>query len=187
MAQDTDEIVVAQDGRIMVAPVGTAAPADVAAAFAAEWVDLGYANENGVRFQNSVTKTEIPVWQLFYAAREMVTARTAQLIFGLRQWNLASIPLAFGGGAITEPAAGVFKYEPPDAGAVDERAMAIEWEDGAKKYRLIVPKGSVSEGVETNLTRSAAADLPITFKVLGSDAAKPFYLLTNDPAFDAGA
>ncbi len=61
----------------------------------------------------------------------------------------------------------------------------IEWQDGTKIYRFVVPRGIVTDAVETNFRRGAAADLPITFGVMSETGAQPFYMLTNDPAFAA--
>lgn len=184
MGKDTDEIIVGANGTIWTADVGTAAPADESAAPGAGWVDLGYASEDGVTPQDGKTLEVIRVWQLFHAARQLVTERDTQLAFVLRQWNKDTVVFAFGGGTITAPTVGHFKYTPPSPESIAEKALMIDWVDGTKKYRWVVPRGTVTEGIETNLVRTGPADLPITFGVLGSDGVDPWYLLTNDPAFD---
>jgi hypothetical protein len=185
MTKNVDEIVVGANGSLWVAPVGTAAPADEVAVPGAGWVDLGYASEDGVTITDSKTLEKIPVWQLFYAARRIVTERDLALGFVLRQWNAANLKLAFGGGEVTEPVAdsGSFKYTPPSPETIDERSLMLDWVDGTKHYRLVVVRGMVTDNVETNLVRTAAADLPITFGLNGDDAGDPWYLLTDDPAF----
>ena len=185
MTKNVDEIVVGANGSLWVAPVGTAAPADETAAPGVGWVDLGYASEDGVTVTDSKTLESIPVWQLFYPARRIVTERDLALSFVLRQWNGENVKLAFGGGEVTEPvpASGSYKYTPPDPEAIDERALMIDWADGTKHYRLVLTRGMVTENVETNLVRTAAADLPITFGLIGDDTGEPWYLLTDDPAF----
>lgn len=187
MAKDVDEIVVGANGTVWVAPVGTAAPADESAVPGAGWVDLGYTSEDGATVTDSKTLEVIPVWQLFYPARRMVTARDFTVGFALRQWNGDTVKLGFGGGEITEPTANHFKYTPPDPSEVDDRAFMLDWADDTKNYRLVVPRAVTGESVETNIVRSAAADLPITMGVIGSDGVTPWYLLTDDPAFDPGA
>lgn len=187
MPVDPDEIVVGATGRVLVAPVGTAAPADVAAAFGVAWKETGYINENGARFTDAKSINGVPVWQSMYDARRQVASRNSQVGFGMRQWNKENVKLAFGGGTVTEVSAGQFKYAPPAAQARDERAMALEWEDGAKKYRIIIPRGEITETNEIALQRTNAADLGVSFAVLASEAGDPWYLLTNDPAFDPAA
>lgn len=186
MAKDTDQIVVGANGTVRVAPTDTADPADVTAAWPAGWVDLGYMSEDGVTFTDAKTLEAIPVWQLLYPARRVVTERDATAAFVMRQWGPDNVELAFGGGEITVDVAGAFRYTPPPPETIDERRLGIEWLDGDKTFRLIMPKGIVTENVETNIVRTAAADLPITFGILGEDGVDPWYLLTDDPAFDPG-
>lgn len=184
MAKDVDQIVIGSDGTVWVAPVGTAAPVNPTAVPGAGWVDLGYTSEDGATLRDGKTLEAIRVWQLAHAARQVVTERKTSLEFVLRQWSVDTVKLAFGGGSFTEPAAGVFRYAPPAPETVDERALMLDWQDGAKNYRLIIVRGIVTENVETNLRRAAAGDLPITFSVLGADTGDPWYLLTDDPALD---
>jgi len=184
VAKDTDQIVVGANGTVRVAPVGTAAPADASDPFGAGWVDLGYTSEDGVTFTDSKTLEAIPVWQLFYPARRVVTERDFTMAFALRQFAGHQVEFAFGGGEVTEDDPGLFRYTPPSPEVIDERALSVEWLDGSKVYRIIMEKGMVTENVETKLARANAADLPITFGILGDDAiAAPWFLLTNDPSF----
>lgn len=189
MSKDVDEIVVGANGTVWVAPVGTAAPATEDEVPGAGWVDLGYTSEAGATFSDAKTLTTIPVWQLFHPARRIVTERDTNLSFVLRQWSRDTVPFAFGGGTISQPDAvgnpDGYKYVPPAPELIDERALILDWADGDKDYRLVIARGMVTEGVETNLVRTGPADLPITFGVNGSDGVDPWYLLTNDPAFAA--
>ncbi len=187
MAKSTSQITVGANGTVYVAPVGTAAPSDIAGTWAAAWVDLGYTNEDGVTFRDGKTVEPVSAWQLFYAARYIVTGRESSASFVLRQWSKDTVKLAFGGGTITTTAGppAHYLYTPPDPEDVDERAIGIEWIDGTKTYRLILPKVMVTETVETNLTKASASDLPITVGVMGVDGAAAWTLRTNDPAFAA--
>jgi hypothetical protein len=185
MPKSTSQITVGANGSIHVASAGTAAPSDIATPWAAGWVDLGYANNDGVKFTDAKTTERIDVWQLFYPARHIVTARDTKASFVLRQWSKDTVKLAFGGGTITTTAGppAHYLYLPPDPGSLDERAIGIEWIDGTKVYRLVLPRVLVTESVETNLVKTGAADLPITVGVMGVDGASPWSLRTNDPAF----
>lgn len=187
MAVDASQIVVGANGSVAVAPTGTAAPATATAALSAGFVELGYTNENGVTFRDAKTTQAIPAWQSFYPVRRIVTARDASVAFGLLQWNADTVPLAFGGGTVTEPdptgAPGQYRYEPPAEGTRDERMLVVSWTDDNKDYRLIIPAGEVSDAVETNVVRTDNSDLPINFAVNGTDGSSAWYLLTDDPAF----
>lgn len=177
---NADSIVVAANGTVYVAPVGSTQPTNPTSAPAAAWLDLGYVSEDGATFSESKDIEDVLAWQSFYPVRKLITGKEATLAFALREWDERSIPLAFGGGTISQPSAGVWRYEPPLPGTLDLRAMMIDWQDGSKNYRLIIPRGLVVEAVETNLTRSAAADLPITFSAIPSSTADDAYILLTD-------
>lgn len=183
MSRTTDDIVVGADGSIFVAPVGTAVPADTGTAFGAGWVELGYTDENGLKFTDGKTIVDIPVWQLFYPARKIITARDFTVDFALRQFDGPTVSLAFGGGTVASDGGGGFTYEPPDPSFIDERALACEWLDGDKIYRLFLPKGLVTSSVATEVVRTKASDLPITFGIIGQDGIAPWALDTNDASF----
>lgn len=183
--KDSDELVVGGNGSIYTAPLGSTIPASIDVALDGDWTDLGYVTEDGVTWVDGKSMESIRAWQSFYDLRRIVTSKEGSLAFGLMQWNPDTVKLAFGGGSIDTAGAG-YRYTPPDPSEVDERMMAVEWQDGDKDYRLIFPKGMVSENVETNIVRTAAGLLPITFALLGEDGVEPFILDTNDPAF-AGA
>jgi hypothetical protein len=187
VAIDVDEVVVGADGHIYVAPVGTTAPADIAAAWGAGWIDLGYATEDGVTFTESRTITDLMAWQSFYPVRRVVTAKNTTVAFVLQQWNEDTVKLAFGGGTVTTTAGppAHYLYTPPSAETIDERAVGVEWEDGTKIYRLIIPRAVVTDDVATQIVRADTAQLPITMGVIGEAGVSPWILRTNDPAWAA--
>lgn len=183
MGKDTSQIIVGANGTVRVAPVGTAEPADIDAAYGAGWVDLGFTSEDGVKFRDTKSVEAIPVWQLFYPARRVISERDFAVEFVLRQFSGNQVEFAFGGGTVSVDGAGKYRFTPPDPEVIDSRALAVDWLDGDYSFRLIVPNGMVSEDVETQLARATAADLPITFSVIGEDGVDPWYLLTDHPAF----
>ena len=183
--KNADAIVVGANGSIYAAPVGSAVPADVSAALDPEWVDLGYVTEDGVSWTDGKSIQSVRAWQSFYDIRRIIESREGSLGFGLMEWKGGNVQLAFGGGEVTETAldSGLYEYTPPDPANIDERALAVEWQDGAKNYRLICLKGMVSDNVETNIVRTGASVLPITFAFLGQDGVAVFRFQTDDPAF----
>jgi hypothetical protein len=184
MGNSADEIRVAGNGSVFVAEPGTTLPASISVALGAGFINTGYINDDGVTFLDGKTVEPINVWQSFYPPRQIVTEKEASAAFALMQWDLENLKLAYGGGDVVEDAPGEYSYHPPQPGEIDERIMVIEWVDGDYNYRLIIPNGMVSENVETELTKSAASELPITFAILGEDGVDPWYLQTDDPAFN---
>lgn len=184
MAADAGEVVVGSGGKVYIAPVGTTEPAGLEA-LSNTWKDLGYISEDGITASFGITVEDINAFQSLLPIRRVVTGRTADLSFVCRQWNADTFSLALGGGTFY-PSGANFVFEPPanDAGLA-EHAVIVDWSDGSKDYRLIVRKAAVTDAVETQIVRNAAADLPITLSIMGDENSAPWYLMTNDEAFDA--
>lgn len=177
-------ILVGAGGSVFVGPVGAVLPTDLATALDPSFADLGFISEDGITLSASTDVTDIAAFQSLLPVRKIVTGRNFDLSLTLREWQEQTLLLAFGGGEVSEPSAGIYRYDPPTAGdALYERAMVVEWRDGAKNYRLVINRGTVSEAVETSITRTSAADLPITFSVLDDDG-ETYYLLSDDPALE---
>lgn len=188
---NADQIVVAGNGQVYVGPKNdTGLPTaieDISTLGVADnFAQLGFVSENGATFTDSKNIEDIPVWQSFYPARRVVTGKDCTVAFALREWHRGTVSLAFGGGEFTVAGTGV-KYAPPGPEEVDERSMVIAWQDGVRNYALVIPKGMVTEAVETNLTRASAADLPITFGATPNAGTDAWYLLTDDAAFASGS
>lgn len=182
---NAENILVGSGGRVLVTSVmNTTLPTNIATALDNNFIDLGFISEDGISFETSVDVADISAFQSLLPVRKVVTGRAVSLSFTVREWSESAILLAFGGGEINETS-GVFTYTPPAAAdALYETRMVVEWSDGDKDYRLVIPRGVVTDGVSTSITRGAAADLPITYSVLATDeSSDPFYLITNDPAF----
>ncbi|MGE3835245.1 MAG: hypothetical protein AB7H43_10710 [Acidimicrobiia bacterium] len=182
MAVDVDEVVIAGNGQVYVAPLGTAGPTNIATALNAAFVELGYVSEEGVKLSPGMETKAIMAWQAFYGIRRIVTGRSLSAAMTLLQWSDVSIKLAFGGGSIAT-ASGVHTYTPPDPEDIDYRAMVLAWQDGVKSYRLHLPRVMVTEVGDINLTRADAAGLAMTFSVDAVDGAQPLVLITDDAAF----
>jgi hypothetical protein len=181
MAETSSEILVGAEGTIHVAPLTATLPDDPTESYGTGWVELGLATDAGVKVHDGKTIVPIKSWQKFYPTRRIVSEKDFTVAFVLQQFNADTVPLAFGGGAVVT-AAGVYKYTPPDPGTIDERALGIDWHDGDRNYRLVVPRGIVQDAVDTELMRTKEAELPIVFGVTVADDGIPWFLLTDDPA-----
>lgn len=187
---DSNELVVAGTGQIYVAPVGTALPTTPTASLNAAFFGLGYTTEDGVTFTGTPTITDFNAWQSQQAVRRERVGQEIQAAFQLEQWNEQSVPLAFGGGSVTNPSGSIYRYVFPEAGAaLDERAMVIDVQDGTRHIRFVIARGNVTDSVETQFRRTELAVLPITFKALqptdGSDTCA--VLFDDAAAFAAGS
>jgi len=183
-SSDDTEIVVAASGTVWVALPGTTRPTDPTSVPPAGWVDLGYVSEDGATLSDAKSVEDIRSWQSFYPTRKIIAEKTVAATFTLLQWNETNIILAFGGGEVSNITTGVWRFIPadPDAGT-DERSIMLDWVDGSRNFRLIIPRCLVVDTVETTLQRTAAAELQLTFHTTPRDDEDPFILLTDDPAF----
>lgn len=178
MALDTDNVVVAADGRVYVGPVGTPAPTNVTDPLNAAFVDLGLINEDGISRAPNMDTVVIRSWQLKYPARTIVTERSLEYTFTLQEWKDDVMEFAEGGATVTVTG-GTAKLVPPDPSTLDFRALVIEWEDGAKKFREIGPKVLLTSLAEHSLTSNDAAVLPVTVAIQGTDGTDPWYRIWN--------
>jgi hypothetical protein len=188
MAKDATELVVASAGAVYVGPTSATLPTSPTASLSNDWTELGYVTEDGVALQVEPQIEEFMSWQSRQPVRRELTGQDITVTFSLQQWNSDSVILAFGGGSVTS-SNGVYTYNfPGDDEAIDEKALCVEWSDGSRDWRAVFARGNVTDSVETNLTRSELAVLPITFKALepaaGGAAA---YIVTNDAAFTAAS
>ncbi len=192
MGQNADAIIVAGDGDGHIAPVGSTLPAnitEVTSGLDAAFQTLGFISEDGATFRDERTKEPINVWQSRYAVKYRVTDATAEVEFTLKQWDRITIPLAFGGGTITD-VAGLgdgsqgFKYTPPAEDEIDERAFVLTWQYDQANFALVVPKVMVRGSVESQLSDAQESDLPLTLGIMGTAGADPWYMLSDHPAWD---
>jgi hypothetical protein len=188
---DATEIVVPITGHIFVAPYepGMALPDNVDDPLDAEFIDIGYTTNDGVTFTATPTVENIESWQKLTPTRRIVTARALTAAWSMQQWDRDTFALAFGGGDWSSAGAGSYRYDPPaDSDPLPDYAVVIDAQDGDKNLRWVVSRGNVSEAVETNLTRTGASLLPVTFSALApDDADRAWFFLTDDPAFAAAS
>ena len=184
MTTDASHILVGTTGTVSVAPTTTAAPTTTSGALNAAFIDMGFLSEDGFTFTESKDVADINVWQSFYPARKLITGRAVQVSFALREWKKDTVEFALGG--TVTAAHPNHKYEPPTASALGLKSMVIDWQDGTRFYRLYFPTGLVTEAVESNMTRTDAGNLPITYVATDPGGGTSIYsLFTNDVAFSS--
>lgn len=186
--QDSSELVVAATGHVRVANLADdpTMPADNAAPTAAvdDFLDLGYTTEDGVTFTATPNVEDINAWQKSTPVRRLVTARSLTVAFSLEQWNQETIQLAYGGGTWSQPSNGIFRFDPPgDNDALSEWALVVDFADGDRNSRFVIKRCESTEAVETQLTRTGAAVLPITLDARTPDGDdRSWYFVGDDAA-----
>ena len=187
---DADELIVAGDGQVYVAAVGTALPTTgPTQALNAAFKGLGYHTEDGASISVDPDLFEVPAWQSRRAIRRDFQGQELTVSFTLLQWDEDTLPFAFGGGSIVDLGSGNYRYDfPEDSASLDERSLILDVVDGSKRFRFVFPRGNVTEGVESQFQRGAAAGLPISWKALApTEGGSAGYVLMNSAAFAAGS
>lgn len=184
MPNNANNVVIASNGKVYAGPTTTPAPTNYATALNAGFLEMGFVSEEGATFTEGREITDINAWQSFYPIRKIVTSRTVQVSFALREFNKRAVEFALGG-TVTKVAA-EWQYVPPAPDVLQTKSVVLEWTDSTKGYRLYIPVGLVSDTVETTLSRTAAADLPITFDATDPGTGTNIYtLFTNDVSFSS--
>ncbi|MES2867617.1 MAG: hypothetical protein V4703_12815 [Actinomycetota bacterium] len=186
---DRQELRVASSGQVYIADIGVVLPEDLNPLDPADFIGLGLISEDGVTMSYTPTIEEFRSWQNRGVTRREVTAIDLTAAFALQQWNESTVPFAFGGGQISQPSPGIFRYDWPQGNeALNDKVMVIDAVDGDIMDRYVIPLGNVTESVETTLQRAALSMLPITFAAIETDEQAIAYWLTNDEAaFAAGS
>lgn len=185
-ANASGQTLIGASGAVYVGTPGATitAPTSEASVLDTDLVEVGFITVDGIKFRDSKDVGSLKAWQTPYDVRRFVTGRSFELSFSLEQWNWHTIPFVFGGGTLTEPTAGHYKFVPPDEDALDPRAVVVDWNDGTRLYRLWVPQGIVTDAVEVNIKRDEGASFPITFGAIFDGTSNPFEIYTDDAAFE---
>lgn len=181
---DPSETIIGGNGQVYVAPVGTALPANESASLNAAFNGLGYHTEDGLQISTDVEISEHMVWQSKTEVRRAKESEEFTISFTLVQFNEVTVPLALGGGTVTDLGSSHYKISPPTvADALQERALIADVADGSRLARFVIPKGTITEGVEIQFNRSDMSGLDVSFKALEpDDGGLPWYWLSNDSA-----
>lgn len=182
--QDPGQIIIAGTGTIYHAPELTTLPNSLTDALDPAFLGVGFTTEDGAKFMDEKTTNQVRPWQSFYPVRTHITERTASLETSLLQWNEANMILAYGGGGITQPVTGEYRYHPPSPEELAVVAIVIDFRDGDKNYRFSAGRAFVTSNTETTWAKSGPALLPITFEILAPEGdGDPWNIDSDDPAF----
>lgn len=185
----SDQIVVAGEFEIFVAPEGSSLPLDSTTPLDPTFVSVGLTTRDGSAFQISPTYTNVESHQSQYPTRTFRTKQTGVIRAALQEWNDTNFTTAFGGGTVTEngTATGEYRFDPPAGSGTDVVAVVLQLVDGTKHYRFVVETSQAQSPVELPFTPDAESVLPLELSVLGDGTGAPWHMLTNDPAFSPTA
>ena len=184
MANTPGEILIAGTGTLYTAPEGTTLPEYLSDTLDAAFVDHGYLTEDGAKFTDDKSVDQVRAWQAYYPIRTHITEKSGMLEFTMMQWNEENMILAYGGGGITEPTPGEYRYEPPAPGELTIVAAVLDMNDGDRNFRFTCGRCFVTSSVESTFAKSGPALLPITLEVLDdSTNGFPWRYDSDDPTW----
>lgn len=174
MALNAENVVVAANGAVYLAPAGTTLPTDATTALNVAFVELGYVGEDGVEFAPEITVEGVPAWQSLSPIRNLLTEYALTATMTLLEWKKETLELAFGGGVFTDNLDDTWDFLLPAPGEQDVYAMVIEGHDGAERYRIVLDRVQLDSTDAIVLNKGEAAGLPVTVKALaGLTAGRP--------------
>jgi hypothetical protein len=152
---------------IWMAPVGTTAPTDATTALPADWSTLGYLSEDGVTLSQSTNSEDIYPWQGRSPVRTMITERNLSMEFSMFEFNEQNLQLYFGmEQAVT--AGDTWSLNVVSNAPAQIYAFVIDVADLDVKVRYYIPRGSLSDAGDLEITDSGVMALPVTLKTLDS-------------------
>lgn len=177
---DPHQVRLAPDGRVLVAPLGTAEPTDVTTAFNAAFKELGWVTEDGISVTPSVDTNDVPMWQSITPVKRPITGMGLEVSMALGSHNKDTLGLYFLNSTVSN-AAGVARLEMANAPASQEVMLAVEWtDDEGDTNRLIFPRVTMTDREAITLQRSDAVALGLTFSSLAGPDGYTAVLLSDN-------
>jgi hypothetical protein len=131
-------------GALRVAPVGTTAPADMAA-WPPGWGDLGYISDDGITESRDEDQEQFVPWQAYSPIRVETTRSVETFAATLWETNFQTVSLFYGKGAgDMTTSGGVVSFTTGVKPKRQLRAFGIDVVDGVYKRRLVAPYAEVT-------------------------------------------
>lgn len=163
---------------VLVAPVGTTAPTDIASSFSGSWYDIGLVGDDGISLANEADTTK----HYAFGGQKVRTSKSKfekQFKFVAIEYGQIVFDLLHPGSTVAS-AAGIttrtVKRPVPNP-----KAFAIELVDGDVTRRLIIPKGEVTETGEIKLNDDEMDGVEFTVDCYEGVGNVWFYEITDDP------
>ncbi len=153
---------------IWMAPVGTTAPTDATTALAADWSTLGYLSEDGVTLSQSTNSEDIYPWQGRSPVRTMITERNLAMEFSMFEFNEQNLQLYFGMEQASQGTGDTWSLNVVSNAPAQIYSFVIDVADLDVKVRYYIPRGSLSDAGDLEITDSGVMALPVTLKTLDS-------------------
>ncbi len=164
-------------GTLYIAPTGSIEPIDLATAWPAAWVDLGY-TEEGSTFTFDQTFEDLTVEEELEPLDVLQTARMVTIAFALAQLTATNIQRALNGGTITT-GTGIVTFEAPLTGVAG--ATMLGWQSNDADERWVFRRcRQVSTVTITNRKAPQKRTVPMGFRATKPDNAASFKVIMSD-------
>lgn len=194
MANDAKKIRFAPNGSIYIAPapveggVGTTPPTALGNAGTAPtgYKALGYVDPAGVTLTPSVETQPVEAWQSAAPVLYNVTKASFSIKATLQETNELTTELFWGSQWVevmttgqTPVGTGVFRLDLSSTPDFKEISLVVDWNQGAIRYRCVIPRAMVSDRGAIQLSRTENGKYELTMEALDF-AGTLGYVLTND-------
>lgn len=145
--------------------------------------DSGYVNEDGVTITPSESTTNILDWSL-KVIRKILSEFDGTIAWTHLELSVAALKNYMGDDNVTVTSATAAHGEQTraaiGAGQRPIKAWHFKIKDGARRVRVFVPHGQVTERGEIPLSASGAVTLPVTLSTYPDAAGNSIYIYTDD-------
>lgn len=164
-------------GWLYIAALESTEPTDLASAWDAAWVQIGY-TDDGSSFVFDQTFEDVTVAEEYDPVATLQTARQITINFSAAELTAENLQTAFNGGTIAS-GGGLVTFEPPDAGDYTHVMLGWEATDGLERwiFRKCLQVGSVE------IPRRKApqkAIIPMSFRGLKPTGEAAFKYIGDD-------
>ena len=151
---------------IWLAPIGNSAPTDATTALPVDWSTLDYLSEDGVTLSESTNSEDIYPWQGRSPVRTMITERNLAMEFSMFEFNEQNLQLYFGMEQAAQGTADSWSLNVVSNAPAQIYSFVIDVADLDVKVRYYIPRGSLSDAGDLEITDSGVMALPVTLKTL---------------------
>lgn len=153
---NSENVRVATTGAIYIGPTSAAAPTASDSTLAPSFVELGYANSDGISFSPERSTNAITAWQNAAMVREVITESNVSYTFTLMETNQSVLETYYG----TEMIDGVIDFAPGKTGG--RKSFVIDILDDDKVIRHYIPNGEIINIGEQSFQNGEAIQYEVT-------------------------
>ena len=178
---DIDNPRIWEGADVMVAPVGSTQPTDIATAWDAAFISLGLLGEDGLTLSGEHDTTEHRAYGGVHVRTTKSKFKKTFKVIALEDNKTVWALVNPGSTAATTTGITTRTVKTPTA---DPRAFGIEMTDGSITKRVVIPRGEVVDVSEISISDDSMAAFELTIEAYASEAGVFFIEITDDTQAD---